>query len=70
MNSGMSGELIKAIDANRLHVLEYEKKGFQEKVLRTLPLKRLKDSAQQRGNSNGLTFHEHFIKEVNSKQSY
>ena len=56
--------LISAIDANRLHVLKYEKLEFQQKVVQTLPLERLKETALKSGQSKGLTFHEHFLKEV------
>ena len=66
----MSEGVIRAIDGNRLHILEYEKKGFQDKVLQTVPLKRLKDAALKSGNSKGLTFHEHFMKEVNSSKFF
>ena len=60
----MSEGLIRAIDANRLHILEYEKKEFQDKVLQVVPLKRLFEAALKSNDTNGLTFHEHFIKEV------
>ena len=53
-----------AIDANRIHVLKYEKAEFQKKVYQILPLKSLKEATLKSGQSKGLTFHENFIKEV------
>lgn len=60
----MSAGFIHSIDANCIHVLEYEKREFQNKVLRVVPLKRLNDAALNSGATNGLTFHEYFMKEM------
>ena len=66
----MSAGFIHSIDANRIHVLEYEKREFQNKVLRVVPLKRLNDAALNSGATNGLTFHEYFMKEVSAIKVY
>ncbi|KAL5256631.1 hypothetical protein ACHWQZ_G011774 [Mnemiopsis leidyi] len=62
--SGVMEGLMNAIDANRIHVLKYEKAEFQKKVYQILPLKSLKEATLKSGQSKGLTFHENFIKEV------
>ena len=60
----MAGSVLSAIDSNRLHVLKYEDPIFQDKVLSVVPIATLYEAATKLGNVKGLTFHEHFIKEV------